>query len=649
MRRQLLRVCLISLVLSPNALAQQTVVAPIRIIDWTVAGAGAIPTRLASCAILNPGATAAQINSAIAACPANQTVQLSAGTYSLTAGITFKGTNNVTLRGAGPDATFLQFSGSDSCGGKTAMICVKSTVDQYTPESPGTAANWTSGYAKGTSTIVLDSTTNLQIGTTVVLDQLTDNGDADTGGIYVCTTQPLCTQNGSNSGYGRPNRFQEQFVTVTSIQSGACAPSCQVGITPPLFMPNWRSAKAPGAFWDSGLYVTGIGLEDFSIKYSSDPGAPFTISFFNAQNSWVKNIRSDKPIAKHVLGFMSHNLTVRDSYFFNTTNSVNDSYGIDWFQADSNLVENNIFQRIAVPLMNETNAAGNVFAYNFTLNNLFDSANTITSWMQPSAHDHGAGSNYVLYESNDGNGEGHESYFGLAHFMTDFRNRWTGYEVGSAEVNQTVAIMNQARSRFHNFVGNVLGVSGYHTTYQTIAGGSAANCVLSIYAIGLGGNCESGDGVSFPTDDPNTLPTLMRWGNYDTVNNATRFVSTEVPSGISTFPNPVPGAQTLPSSLYLSARPSWFGSVPWPAIGPDVTGGDVTGLGGHVYRIPARVCFEDVMGGTFADTSARTFNAKTCYSAGSPPPAAPTNLRIVGVVALLLPVSLFGLVPRRRR
>jgi len=44
-----------------------------------------------------------------------------------------------------------------------------------------------------------------------------------------------------------------------------------------------------------------------------------------------------------------------------------------------------------VPLMNEVAQTGNVFAYNYTINNLFESSCNPTQWMQASAHDHGPG------------------------------------------------------------------------------------------------------------------------------------------------------------------------------------------------------------------------------------------------------------------
>ena len=89
----------------------QTPIGANRRIDWSSAGVtGGIPTRTTSCATLNPGATATQINAAIAACGNGQVVFLNAGTYTLSAAIRFNNKRNVTLRGAGPDRTFLVFT-----------------------------------------------------------------------------------------------------------------------------------------------------------------------------------------------------------------------------------------------------------------------------------------------------------------------------------------------------------------------------------------------------------------------------------------------------------------------------------------------------------------------------------------------------------
>src|SRR2546423_15109429 len=100
---------------------------PKRAIDWSSAGAGTIPAHTTICTTLNPGATAAQINSAIANCAANQTVFLSAGTYNLSGGLTVYNKSNVTLRGNGANQTFLGFSS----GGAGGVSYISQPAGQY--------------------------------------------------------------------------------------------------------------------------------------------------------------------------------------------------------------------------------------------------------------------------------------------------------------------------------------------------------------------------------------------------------------------------------------------------------------------------------------------------------------------------------------
>ncbi len=72
------------------------IIDPSRAADWTNPGVvGGIPSRTTICATLNPGATAAQISSAIASCPSGQVVFLNAGTYNLSSGIVIANKSNV--------------------------------------------------------------------------------------------------------------------------------------------------------------------------------------------------------------------------------------------------------------------------------------------------------------------------------------------------------------------------------------------------------------------------------------------------------------------------------------------------------------------------------------------------------------------------
>jgi hypothetical protein len=140
----------------------------------------------------------------------------------------------------------------------------------------------------------------------------------------------------------------------------------------------------------------------------------------------------------------------------------------------------------------------------------------------------------------------------------------------------------------------------------------------------------------------------MMWGNYDTVDGAVRWCgnssdpgwsstcsgTSEVPSAIANYANPVPKSTTLPASFYLTAKPSWWpAGKPWPSVGPDVTGGNLAGYNGYAYSNPAADCFANEMNGPANGTgSALSFNATSCYgsNAVASAPAPPTNL--TGVV-----------------
>src|SRR5713226_339845 len=228
------------------------IIDPSRAIDWSKAGIpGGIPNRTTMCATLNPGATAAQINSAIAACPAGQVVFLNAGTYNLTGGIDFSGYNNVTLRGVGPDQTFLVFGTGASVGCETqqASICLAGSSRAWVG-NPGTVYNWTAGYTAGTSQITLSSVSGLSVGQLLILDQLNDN--SDTGNVFINDTTAYGQEGGSPGRSGPPDRNQQQFVKITAISGNV------VTLSSPIYMPNWRSSQIPQA-WSPGVVGSNVG------------------------------------------------------------------------------------------------------------------------------------------------------------------------------------------------------------------------------------------------------------------------------------------------------------------------------------------------------------------------------------------------------
>jgi hypothetical protein len=283
-----------------------------------------------------------------------------------------------------------------------------------------------------------------------------------------------------------------------------------------------------------------------------------------------------------------------------------------------------------------------VLGYNYATLGFYTSSD---GYVMPMSNMHGINTDLNLYEGNVGSLVSGDDFHGTHNLDTFFRNYLAGnypacttsaYGTAFASASFAACTADQTPvqlmsfSRFFNFVGNVLGQPGIQTTYQS---GSA-----TIYQVG-GGYTDGMTGVTVP-NDPVTTQTLMRWGNYDTVNAAVQWNSSEVPSSLTgvqaSYVNSVPSSHTLPNSFYYSTQPSWWpSSKPWPLIGPDVTGGNIAGLAGHANTNPAEDCYLASGGAANGvNATALTFNPDSCYGStslsGPPtPPAAPTNLSAV--------------------
>ncbi|HOU94664.1 MAG TPA: hypothetical protein PLU22_26615, partial [Polyangiaceae bacterium] len=130
-----------------------------------------------------------------------------------------------------------------------------------------------------------------------------------------------------------------------------------------------------------------------------------------------------------------------------------------------------------------------------------------------------------------------------------------------------------ANNRYMNVVGNVLGRPGDAALPGAVYDQTGGNCLdtTAVYKVGYPSNCAV-DTVS----DPAVGATLLRTGNYDYFSEDTIW-------------DPECPEQPLPPSFYLDRPPSYFGSTPWPPIGPDVPG--------LVQDIPAKVRFDALQGG----------------------------------------------------
>jgi hypothetical protein len=655
----LLSLIIVSMAPTP-ALAQawSGIITPTRAANWQRANVGVpggIPTNWTQCGstIAAYTGSSSTINAAIAACGANHFVLLGPGTFNLSDGINFGGKSRVVLRGSGPNNTTLAFAGSSNCIAGAENICMVGQSPIYAggtntePPCGGSGstncANWTAGFSQGATSITLANVgaSGISNGDVIILDQA--NQATDNGGYFVCDTlsPTVCHLSVETGGTGNgrvlngKNAQQEQYVTVTS----GCSNSCVGGgpfnltISPGLYANDWNRTGVNadiGVWWAKNSFQQGV--ENLTID-NSIAGARGNIGIYNCFECWVKNVRSIGGGRNHIWNFQSSRTEIRDSYFYGSRGS-NQSYGIEPGEpaGSDQLFENNIFQGIASPIIAGGGWSGAVISYNFSINNVYATGN----FSQGSYSSHDAGDSFNLFEGNQFNQLICDAIHGTPGGAdTYFRNRLPGQESqqGVLPLQQTMPIDLDAYCRGFNIIGNVMGTPGYHTNYEAVppVQPAQAPCNQSIYTLGWGGGECSHDGSSGVLDDPVVKTTLMRWGNYDTVTGTVRFDSAESSPGAVPFisAQTTPASHALPASFYMSSKPAFWGSMPFPAIGPDVTGG--TGPGGFAYLNPAANCYHNIIRGSADGTgSAVSFDANNCYYVPTgPTPVAPTNLTVV--------------------
>lgn len=600
------------------------IIAPARATDWSLAGVtGGIPNRTTICATLNAGSTAAQINSAIASCPSGQVVMLGAGTFNLSGAINIR-RSDVTLRGQGM-STVLNFtsgSGANFYWG-SGLIAVQHSGfdpsgDNNAPGFSGVPAstirNWTGTngqtgvFTQGATVLNLSSApTGLTVGGTLTLWQSDAPDNAvPTTGYFVSDKANVDSNNVSWQGSGQTNDSgQQQRVKVVAING------TEVRIWPGLYRPTgtWSTARSPKAGWQSGV-ISGVGLEDFRITRASGLRTIMMIGFNVAADSWVSGVGVAGGVGGGDYGIQlidSRQMTVRNSWWdpfrgggvYTTT-----SYGITLVQCSGCLIENNIFNGVESPIMVNSGTTGSVIAYNFE--------NHTTGEGGLQAHEPGSAMN--LLEGNKTTKFWADVFHGNTALTTIFRNHFT---------DQGIDLMSY--HRWYNIIGNVIDADVYKSIYSD----STKYNRWSSVAFRLGYSSQNAIATSEPGEnvfpDAVVASSTMLWGNYVTGGASTRWLTSEVPSGDPLFPNPVPATQTLPASFYLSSRPGWWpAGKAWPAIGPDVVGGNIGGYAGHANTIPAEDCYSR-SGGISG------FNPDSCYPTAPPAstvPSTPTGLRI---------------------
>jgi hypothetical protein len=536
-----------NLITAKNVNPGEDIIPDDRKIDWGFAGIpGGIPERTSVCATIDStvygnGTTDARgvIQNALDNCPAGQVVFVPQGTYLVIGTIHLYDYD--TLRGAGPGKTILKHAG----GYSRSIVDMRGSI--YWQLASLHKTHNVLAADKDSMVITLSETSGITPGDILLINQLNDNNLVDPEGV-----EGKCTY----CGYENGDRTLGQIVGVNAVNGN------QVTLNLPLHW-NYDTDLDPWAYQvDAGAMIHNAGLEDLTLT-QDNPEVEFMIEMDGAQFSWVKNVEIQNIQRRAMWIINSLQNEIRECY----VHSGIDGYGRDRgygilldVHSSNNLVEDNILSTIdGGGVMTAGGASGNVIAYNYIHNILFDDPWWLIA--SPSIN-HAPHPKMNLWEGDIGIKAEGDIIHGSSSHNTIFRSRMYGWQSDTITTRNN-AIEFAAKNTYMNVVGSILGTPGKSNRYEVLPGQLYDDwSELVIWTLGVG------SGV----DDPNVAATLLRHGNYDYVTNSVVW-------------DPGIDNHELPDSLYLGGRPDWWcRETPWPPIGPDVAG--------YYHDIPAKRRFE---------------------------------------------------------
>lgn len=459
------------------------------------------------------------ITNAMRRCTNGGAVYLPAGTYRFNTEINFSYPTSIVLRGAGPSLTKLL---SYATGGDHGAI-------NFGLDTTRNTAYATNGLTMWSSNLTLTSVSGMATGQLFRVLQTNDPAK-----IF---------------GYSSQSFEQGQIVVVTNI----------TGNTITFDRPLYNTYETNfGPFVDGFTKATAFcGLENLTVEMQSTNTTKLNGVYYRiSRDCWMTNCVVTNSVEDNVDISQSAAISIVGSRLENHQTYTSASrYGVlmgEW--ASDCLIQDNIIQGNNVAVIVQYGAQGNVIAYNFSDRGfVHDGYGGV--YQAPSDNSggffagHGFNSRMNLFEGNIANGFGVDDTWGQNNHNTFFRNwatRLSYYNPTNFTLlaNQGIfGLVNDATNWFQNYVGNIVGSPRDSNTTAT----------ADIY---LGVARQHGGGF----DGGYASNTCTFIGNFSWRTNGTYW-----PSG-----SPV----TLTNSYYLSAKPSWFGTLTWPAIGPDVNTAD---------------------------------------------------------------------------
>ncbi len=556
---------------------------PDRLTVWNpgLNAVGGIPFRTTIYKTLSPsgGDDTRFIQGALDSCPPGQVVKLAPGSYRISGEGLSITRSGVVLRGSGPGQTILMKSGASF-----PVIIVGLRWFKYSV--PVALA---SNAVKGGDSVSVASNPGFKVGELVFLNQVSDDdqrNDTDApvrkiwwgnkvGGPASEARGWFCEQN-------RPLGQAMEIARVDGNRLTFTTPF-HIDFETALSAHILRISDADGG--DPVDVVRYSGIEDLAVVNGDGGDGGGNIHFFAAAYSWVRNVESSGSLGHSCNLEGSFRCEVRDSYFHSTRdpNPGGNGYGIGVNRyASDNLFENNVVWAFNKLTVARASGGGNVFGYNY-LQDGYGAG--FTDFVEVGAGpNHYAGAHMELFEGNEGFNYDTESFWGNSIYGTVFRNHWTGLRRSASplrlrDTGNRRAVGVQTAGWWFSFLGNVLGFPDMpllpeqrRFVTQMDVNRLSDEGTVPMWIIGY-------DTVTWPRRaDPLVVARTYRHGNFDYVSRAVAW-------------DPGNPNHLLPPSLYLSRKPAFFGSNPWPWVEP--TGAtDAARLG----TLPAKVRFDAIHG-----------------------------------------------------
>ncbi|HUI92313.1 MAG TPA: glycosyl hydrolase family 28-related protein [Chitinivibrionales bacterium] len=467
----------------------------------------------------------------------NTAVYLPAGTYYVNGTVRLR--SSVALRGAGPDKTFINLGANGWLTTQNFSTSVHlDPATSYGAHSPGYLL---AGAPKKGDTVLAVASGTVNAG-----DWISVFSDDDSTLVTANGADGHCTWCADNTGY----HLMQQIVRVNAKNGSSIFMSRPLYYT--LFTnPQYRKYTFP---------TKNAGFEDFKVSGVADRGAGQLVTLQGALFCWVKNVETfntgSSSGSAHIELDFSYGCEVRECSLHDGRSSASGAnYGVYFqFVNSDHKVENNVMRHNRHSIVYQGGGSGTAVLYNYMDDNFTDDL----TYLGSARTSHGAHPYMNLFEGNIISHIAADNFWGTSSHFVFFRNWLWGDETGAGvpgfpPADGYVAVDVYPLNTYYSFVGNVLGVTGMHTAWPaaTLRG-------FNSYASPTAPMVYSYGGASGTI--PSTDATSLNHGNFDYKTNGVAFWEG--------------GADhALTNSMYYASKPSWWcDNIPWPPIGPDVTG-----------------------------------------------------------------------------